>query len=95
MKAIKYSGLVIFLVGFGIFTSAVFNDINNDNIPDVFIGGRNAQLYAIDGFNGNIKSNGFVQKYYEQFKEQLLQNKLLEEMDILDKKHKMVKNWEI
>lgn len=38
-----------------------------------------------DGFNGNIKSNGFVQKYYEQFKELLLQNKLLEEMDILDK----------
>jgi len=37
-----------------IFTSAVFNDINNDTIPDVFIGGRNAQLYAIDGFNGNI-----------------------------------------
>ena len=37
-----------------IFTSAVFNDINNDNIPDVFIGGRNAQLYAIDGSNGNI-----------------------------------------
>ena len=34
-----------------IFTSAVFNDINNDNIPDVFIGGRNAQLYAIDGSN--------------------------------------------
>ena len=32
-----------------IFTSAVFNDINNDTIPDVFIGGRNAQLYAIDG----------------------------------------------
>ena len=37
-----------------IFTSAVFNDINNDTIPDVFIGGRNAQLYAIDGSNGNI-----------------------------------------
>ena len=38
-----------------------------------------------DGFNGNIKSNGFVQKYYEQFKELLLQNKLLEEIEILDK----------
>ena len=37
-----------------IFTSAVFNDINNDNIPDVFIGGRNAQLYAIDGSNGSV-----------------------------------------
>jgi hypothetical protein len=37
-----------------IFSSAVFIDINNDTIPDVFIGGRNAQLYAIDGSNGNI-----------------------------------------
>lgn len=37
-----------------IFTSAVFNDINNDSIPDVFIGGRNAQLYAIDGISGNV-----------------------------------------
>tara|TARA_B100001287_G_scaffold31604_1_gene22601 strand:- start:13919 stop:16768 length:2850 start_codon:yes stop_codon:yes gene_type:complete len=37
-----------------VFTSAVFNDINNDQIPDVFIGGRNAQLFAIDGSNGNI-----------------------------------------
>jgi len=37
-----------------IFTSAVFNDINNDQIPDVFIGGRNAQLYAIDGSSGTI-----------------------------------------
>ena len=23
-------------------------------VPDVFIGGRNAQFYAIDGSNGNI-----------------------------------------
>lgn len=37
-----------------IFTSAVFNDINNDSIPDIFIGGRNAQLYAIDGLSGTI-----------------------------------------
>jgi hypothetical protein len=38
-----------------------------------------------DGFNGNIKSNGFVQKYYEQFKELLSQNELKVEVGILDK----------
>ena len=37
-----------------VFGSAIFNDVNADNIPDVFIGGRNAQYYAIDGSNGNI-----------------------------------------
>ena len=37
-----------------IFTSAIFNDINNDSIPDIFMGGRNAQFYAIDGASGNI-----------------------------------------
>ena len=37
-----------------IFTSAQFQDITNDNIPDVFIGGRDAQFYAINGANGNI-----------------------------------------
>ena len=47
-----------------IFGSAVFNDVNADNIPDVFIGGRNAQFYAIDGSNGNIvwtETSGFLQ----------------------------------
>ncbi|MAW84124.1 MAG: hypothetical protein CL832_06930 [Crocinitomicaceae bacterium] len=44
-----------------IFTSAVFNDINNDNVADVFIGGRNAQLYAIDGSNGTILWEFFPQ----------------------------------
>lgn len=34
--------------------SAVFMDINADKIPDVFIGGRWAQLNAIDGANGKI-----------------------------------------
>lgn len=34
--------------------SAVFTDITKDGIPDVFIGGRWAQLSAIDGTNGNI-----------------------------------------
>ena len=32
--------------------SAVFMDINNDKIPDVFIGGRWAQLIAINGVDG-------------------------------------------
>lgn len=34
--------------------SAGFLDINNDSIPDVFIGGRSAQLLAIDGSTGNV-----------------------------------------
>ncbi|MEX1239274.1 MAG: PQQ-binding-like beta-propeller repeat protein, partial [Cyclobacteriaceae bacterium] len=37
-----------------IFGSAVFKDITGDGIPDVFIGGRAAQLKAIDGRNGNV-----------------------------------------
>jgi len=37
-----------------IYGSAVFQDITGDNIPDVFIGGRNAELYAIDGASGAI-----------------------------------------
>lgn len=35
-----------------IFGSAVFLDITKDEIPDVFIGGRAAELKAIDGTNG-------------------------------------------
>lgn len=35
-----------------IFGSAQFRDINGDNVPDVFIGGRFAEFYAIDGANG-------------------------------------------
>ncbi|MDH3247256.1 MAG: PQQ-like beta-propeller repeat protein [Saprospiraceae bacterium] len=34
--------------------SAVFQDINNDEIPDVFIGGRSAIFYALDGKNGTL-----------------------------------------
>ena len=34
-----------------IFTSAILNDINNDTIPDLFIGDKNTQLFAIDGSN--------------------------------------------
>lgn len=37
-----------------IFVSANFQDINNDGIPDVFIGGRQAQFYAVDGSNGDL-----------------------------------------
>ena len=37
-----------------IFGSAIFQDINNDSIKDVFISGRAAQLLAIDGSNGSL-----------------------------------------
>lgn len=38
-----------------------------------------------DGFNGNISSNGFVKKYYSEFKEILNQNNLKAELEILEK----------
>lgn len=34
--------------------SAVFKDISGDGAPDVFIGGRTAQFYAINGLTGEI-----------------------------------------
>jgi len=34
--------------------SAIFMDINQDNTPDVIIGGRSAQLLAINGASGDI-----------------------------------------
>lgn len=37
-----------------IFGTPVFQDITGDNVPDVFISGRHAQFYAIDGSNGAI-----------------------------------------
>jgi outer membrane protein assembly factor BamB len=37
-----------------IYTSALFQDITNDGIPEVFIGGRAASYYAINGANGEI-----------------------------------------
>jgi len=37
-----------------IFTSAVFQDITGDGIPDIFMGGRDAQLYAINGSDGTL-----------------------------------------
>lgn len=37
-----------------VFGSALFRDITNDGIKDVFIAGRQAQLLAINGQNGNL-----------------------------------------
>ena len=37
-----------------IFGSASFKDITGDQIPDVFIGGRSAELMAIDGSDGKV-----------------------------------------
>lgn len=34
--------------------SAVFKDISGDGVPEVFIGGRSAQFYAINGLTGEI-----------------------------------------
>lgn len=36
------------------FGSAIFKDINNDGVSDVFIGGRSAELMAIDGKSGSV-----------------------------------------
>ena len=37
-----------------IYTSALFQDIDGDRVPDVFIGGRAASYYAISGATGDI-----------------------------------------
>ncbi|HIO68061.1 MAG TPA: hypothetical protein EYN41_06995, partial [Flavobacteriales bacterium] len=37
-----------------IFASAVFNDITGDAVPDVYIGGRSAELRAINGADGTV-----------------------------------------
>lgn len=37
-----------------IFSSPIFQDITSDGRADVFIGGRAAEFYAIDGANGNV-----------------------------------------
>lgn len=34
--------------------SALFKDITEDNVPDVFIGGRTGELMAINGHNGEV-----------------------------------------
>jgi hypothetical protein len=41
--------------------SALFLDINNDKTPDVIIGGREAELQAIDGSNGEV-----IWKFFEK-----------------------------
>ncbi len=35
-----------------VYTSALFKDINNDTIPDVFIGGRDALFFCVNGKTG-------------------------------------------
>ncbi|MEO5603445.1 MAG: hypothetical protein ABIR06_21170 [Cyclobacteriaceae bacterium] len=37
-----------------IFGSPIFKDINDDGIPEIFIGGRSAEMKAINGKNGKI-----------------------------------------
>ena len=44
-----------------VFSSAIFSDINNDNVPDVFIGGRNSQFYALNGVDGSVIWEAFPQ----------------------------------
>lgn len=42
--------------------SALFKDITGDGVPDVFIGGRSAQCYAINGATGEI-----IWQYLKQY----------------------------
>ncbi len=37
-----------------IFGSPIFNRINEDDIPDIIIGGRSAELFALDGNDGSL-----------------------------------------
>ncbi len=37
-----------------IYASPIFQDITNDGVADIFIGGREAEFYAVNGANGNI-----------------------------------------
>lgn len=48
-----------------VYGSATFVDINNDNIKDVFIGGRSPHFKALNGKNGDV----IWQFNYEQYKE--------------------------
>lgn len=36
------------------YTSAIFQDVTGDSVPDIFIGGRGADYRALDGTNGNV-----------------------------------------
>jgi outer membrane protein assembly factor BamB len=42
--------------------SAIFNDINSDGVPDVFIGGRWSELLALDGASGKLIWKFFGQR---------------------------------
>lgn len=37
-----------------IYTTPIFQDLTGDDIPEVFIAGRNAQFYALDGTDGSL-----------------------------------------
>ncbi len=43
--------------------SAVFLDVNNDQTPDVIIGGRSAELQAINGKNGEVIWEFYTKKH--------------------------------
>lgn len=58
--------------------SPVFHDITGDNIPDLFITGRAAQLFAIDGSSGSILwdfpgVNGDPESWYNFYNPQLIE----------------------
>ena len=36
------------------YSTPIFQDINQDGVPDVFVSGRDAQFYALDGSSGDI-----------------------------------------
>ncbi|MEQ6118224.1 hypothetical protein [Reichenbachiella sp. MALMAid0571] len=57
-----------------IFGSPDFMDINNDNIPDVFIGGRSAEFMAINGKTGQIIWEFFPEGDTSDFRAQNLFN---------------------
>jgi len=63
-----------------IFGSPIFYDITNDNVPDVFINGRAAQLMAIDGATGDIiwnfkDQNHQLGPWFNFYNPQLILNK--------------------
>lgn len=44
-----------------IYASPVFQDINNDGVADIFIGGREAEFYAVSGASGEVLWEFFPQ----------------------------------
>lgn len=53
-----------------IFGSPIFNRINKDSIPDIIIGGRSAELFALNGKDGSVlwdfKSSNEIRKPVKQ-----------------------------